>query len=118
MRPWTIGIVAGLAMGAVVVGASSPRAEAQAQPAPVPASVKPLMLADGILAFSSDTADGFQQVVVIDTKTKAMSVYHIAHKTGTSTLKSARNLQADLELDEYNTENPVPREIRAMLNKR
>lgn len=90
----------------------------QIQAQQVQPAVKPLVLSDGLIALSSDTADGHQQVVVIDSKTKGMSVYHIDHKTGTSTLKSVRNLQADLEMDEYNTDNPLPREIRAILNKR
>jgi hypothetical protein len=47
-----------------------------------------------------------------------MSVYHIEHKTGTISLKSGRNLVADLEMDEFNTEHPLPRDVRAILNKR
>lgn len=81
-------------------------------------AVKPLVLSDGLIAMSSDLADGMQQVVVIDSKTRVMCVYHIDHKTGASTLKSARSLVADLQMDEFNTEKPLPREIRAILNKR
>lgn len=84
----------------------------------VPAAVKPLMLADGLMALSSDTADGFQQIAVIDSKTRVMSVYHVEHKSGSIALKSVRNLSADLEMDEFNTEQPLPRDIRAILNKR
>jgi hypothetical protein len=84
----------------------------------VPATVKPLMLSDGLIALSSDTADGFQQIAVIDSKTRVMSVYHVEHKSGTIALKSVRSLSADLEMDEFNTEQPLPRDIRAILNKR
>lgn len=94
------------------------RLSSEAQAQQVPATVKPLMLADGLIALSSDTADGFQQVAVIDSKTRVMSVYHVEHKTGKIALKSVRSLAADLEMDEFNTDSPLPRDIRAILKKR
>jgi hypothetical protein len=68
-----------------------------------------------LLALSSDIGEGRQQITVIDPRVRAMSVYHIDHATGAITLKSVRNIEADLLLDEYNTDSPLPREIRAML---
>ena len=47
-----------------------------------------------------------------------MSVYHIEQTTGTISLKSVRNIRADLQMDEFNTDSPLPREIRAILTKR
>jgi hypothetical protein len=88
-----------------------------AQQQAVPA-VKPLVLSDGLIAVSSDTADGRQQVTVIDSKTRVMSVYHIEHASGAIALKSVRDISADLQMDEFNTASPLPREIRAMINKR
>ncbi len=116
MRQALLGIVIVTFVGLGVFGWSNPRGQLQAQQ--VPAAVKPLVLADGLMALSSDTADGRQQVVVIDSKTRVMSVYHIEHKTGTITLMSVRSLAADLEMEEYNTGQPLPREIRAIQNKR
>ena len=71
-----------------------------------------------LLALSSDAEPGRQQVVVIDTKTRVMSVYHIEHASGAITLKSVRSIQADLQMDEFNTQSPLPREIRAILNEK
>lgn len=116
MRQVTMGIVVVFVLSLSLVGWTSPPAEVQAQQ--VPPAVKPLMLADGLIALSSDTADGFQQVAVIDSKTRVMSVYHIEHKTGTIQLTSVRSLSADLEIDAFNTSSPLPKEVRAMLNKR
>ena len=122
MRQVAVGFVVVIMGTLVVANGFAPRAGLHAQQVapinqPTPA-VKPLVLSDGLIALSSDTADGHQQVVIIDSKTRGMTVYHIDHKTGTSTLKSARNIQADLEMDEFNTDSPLPREIRAVLNKR
>ena len=111
---WGIGL--SVLVGVALLGWSSPWGEVRAEQQPP--AVKPLVLSDGLMALSSDTAEGLQQVVVIDSKTRVMCVYHIDHKTGASTLKSARSLAADLEMDEFNTEKPLPREIRAILNKR
>jgi hypothetical protein len=113
MRQAGFGFVVLLVLGLGLFGWTNPNDVLQAQQ--VPASVKPLMLADGLIALSSDTADGRQQVAVIDAKSRVMSVYHIDHKTGTIELKSVRSLSADLELDEYNTGKPLPRELRAVL---
>ena len=74
--------------------------------------------ADGMIALSSDSADGKQQVVVIDTKSHVMSVYHIDHAGGMISLKSVRNITADFTLDEFNTGSPSPQDIRAMKNGR
>jgi hypothetical protein len=71
-----------------------------------------------IIALNSDVQDGRQQVVVIDAKSRVMSVYHIEHATGVISLKSVRNIEADLLMDEFNTGNPLPREIRAILDQR
>jgi hypothetical protein len=116
MRNVAMGLVLITVVGLGALDWTSSRCGLQAQQ--IPPAVKPLVLADGLIALSSDTADGRQQVAVIDSKTKVMSVYHIEHKSGTITLKSVRSLLADLEMDEYNTEQPLPRDIRAILNKR
>jgi hypothetical protein len=71
-----------------------------------------------LIALSSDAANGPQQVAVIDPKSRVMSVYHIDHSTGMISLKSVRNIHADLLMDEFNTGNPLPREIRAILKQR
>ena len=71
-----------------------------------------------LIALNSDVEEGRQQTVVIDSKTRVMSVYHIDHVTGVISLKSVRNIQADLLMDEFNTESPLPKEIRAILDQR
>jgi hypothetical protein len=116
MRQAAVGIVVVMIVFLACLGWTNAEGEVRAQQ--VPPAVKPLVLSDGLIALSSDTADGHQQVAVIESKTRVMSVYHIDHKSGTITLKSVRNLAADLEMDEYNTEKPLPQEIRAILNKR
>ena len=116
MRQAALGILILTFVSFGIVTWSYPPAQLHAQQ--LPPAVKPLVLADGLIALSSDTADGHQQVAVIDSKSRVMSVYHNEHKSGTITLKSVRSLAADLEMDEYNTDHPLPRDVRAILNKR
>lgn len=116
MRQAVLGMFLVVLVSLAVSIGNSPRTEVQAQQPPP--AVKPLVMADGLIALSSDTADGRQQVAVIDSKTRVMSTYHIEHKTGSISLKSVRNIAADLEMEEFNTDHPLPREIRAILNKR
>jgi len=116
MRQAVLGMIVVALIGFGTISWNSPRSEVQAQQ--VPPAVKPLVLADGLIALSSDTADGRQQVAVIDSKTRVMSTYHIEHKTGAISLKSVRSIAADLEMEEFNTDQPLPRDIRAILNKR
>lgn len=72
---------------------------------------------EDLIALSSDTAEGHQQVTVIDPKLRVMSVYHVQNETGVISLKSVRSIDADLKMEEFNTESPFPREIRAILNR-
>jgi hypothetical protein len=58
-----------------------------------------------------------QQLTVIDPRTRVACVYHIDRDTGEISLKSVRNLHFDLQLTEFNSTSPRPREIRAMLEQ-
>src|SRR4051794_26554751 len=67
-----------------------------------------------LIALSSENGDGRQQLIVIDPKTQVMGVYQIERNSGLISLKSIRNVQWDLKMDEFNSADPSPREIRAM----
>ncbi len=71
-----------------------------------------------LLALSSDRADGPQQVTLVDTQKRVMSVYHIDRATGEITLKSVRSVHWDLLMEEFNGQSPLPREIRRLLEHR
>jgi hypothetical protein len=68
-----------------------------------------------LIALSAMVGDRAQQVTVIDSRNRVLSVYHIELTTGAVTLRSVRNITWDLQLGEFNGVNPLPREIRALL---
>lgn len=69
-----------------------------------------------LLTFSSEIDDHRQQLTVIDPRTKVITVYHVAKDTGEISLRSARNIHWDLQLEEFNSTSPRPREIKLGLN--
>jgi len=54
----------------------------------------------------------------VDTRTRALGVYHIDRGTGQISLKSVRSVQWDLMMDDFNGGNPAPQEIRSLLDSR
>ena len=115
-------VVLGTVVGFVVVwmfSSSEPRPnQLFAQIYPATAGADAVSASGDLIALGSDVAEGRQQVTVIDPRSLVMTVYHIEHATGTISLKSVRNIRADLLMDEYNTASPLPREIRAILKQK
>lgn len=57
-------------------------------------------------------------LVLVDGRTKRICVYHINTASGVSTLKSARDVRYDLQLEDFNTDKPTPREVLQALSDR
>lgn len=107
MRGWISGAL--LSMAALVVLAVS-LADAQA---PRPASQDRVSSTD-LLALSHDGGDGRQQITLVDPRQRVMAVYHVDRATGALQLKSVRNVQWDLTIEDYNSGSPAPRDIRVL----
>jgi hypothetical protein len=69
------------------------------------------------ISFSWDAGNA-EQVAVLDPQSRSMSIYEINRNSGAITLKSVRNVGWDLRLEEFNSTNPTPREIRALVERR
>jgi Tol biopolymer transport system component len=57
-------------------------------------------------------------ITLIDPQTRSMVVYHIDKTNGEISLRSVRNVHWDMQMDEFNGKNPLPREIRSLLQTR
>jgi len=112
MRGWIGGVILGLAvLVAGVVGfadAQAPRAVSHDR------SVQGAASSPDLLALSHDGGDGRQQITIIDPRQRVMAVYHVDRSSGALQLKSVRNLQWDLLIEDYNSGTPAPRDIRAL----
>ena len=62
--------------------------------------------------------DKVQMLTVVDPRQRVLSVYHIDMATGKIALKSVRNIQWDLQINDLNNENPLPQEIRSLLEQK
>jgi len=58
-----------------------------------------------------------QQFVVVDADMRTMGVYHVDRDSGRISLKSVRNFKWDLQMLHWNSEPPLPEEVRSMLGQ-
>jgi len=114
MKAAVLGFVA--VTGLVVLGAGAPP---ERTAAPVSSGVPQAAAAanSDLLVVSATLGDRLQQVTVIDSKQRVMSVYQIDAQTGRIALRSVRKIHWDLQMTEYNGESPLPREIQALLER-
>lgn len=114
MRAAVLGCV--VVTGLVILAASA-APERNGAPAPPGAPQAAAAANSDLLVVSATLGDRIQQVTVIDSKQRVMSVYQIDADTGRIALRSVRKIHWDLQMTEYNGESPLPREIQALLER-
>lgn len=123
MRAAACGVIVGLALLAWAVGFPETQfSEAQAQrPAGQLVSqahaAQDRVASADLIALSYD-AGGTQQITVVDPRGRSLAVYHVDRVTGGLSLKSVRNIAFDLQIEDFNSSSPTPREIRALTDQR
>ncbi len=109
------GMVAGMVVGGLLVGAFTvwwsewPTAQAQVE--------RPGKGQSGELIGFVVVGETSPFVAVVDPQTRVLGVYEIHPTTGAISLRSVRNLSWDLQLEEFNTGSPNPKEIRALIGQ-
>lgn len=115
MRGAILGVLVGAGLMIAVAGAvEAPRPVAS----PVLSSPRPVGPDTGILALQAVGTDGAPLVTVIDTRQRTMAVYRVDATQGRIKLLSVRNLQWDLQMTYFNSDAPLPQEIRSLLEPR
>lgn len=112
MRTAATGLLLGLVLTVLFAGGITPWNSAHAQ-----FNERAAPLAGGALQGLTWNTPNGQQLAVLDEKLRVLSVYEI-NSSGTITLRSVRNIGWDLQMEEFNSTNPSPREIRAMIERR
>jgi len=72
---------------------------------------------ESLIALASPIPDGGQMVTVLDPRLRAMSVYRV-DAAGRIKLLAVRNVTWDLQMMHLNSENPLPQEIKSLLEQR
>ncbi len=74
---------------------------------------------DTIASHTVELGDGRQQITLIDSRNRTIAVYQVDPRNGAITLRSVRNVNWDLQMDEFNGGGkPSPKEIRSLLEQR
>jgi hypothetical protein len=87
-------------------------------PAGSPSDIRQAIARGDLIAFDARVGDKIQQLTVVDPKRRSVSVYHIELETGKIQLRSVRNINWDLSIEEYNAARPLPHEIRLQLQQK
>jgi len=93
-----------------------PTGSASTLPANFPRSEASVAAGPGLLTLSQGL-ERYQQITVVDPQRRVLAVYQIEHATGKVSLKSVRQIAWDLEMAAFNTNDPQPADIRAMLGQ-
>lgn len=112
MRTAVLGALVGAGLVMAACGLNSHPGQAYAD------QTHPYAAGAELITFTSPAGESHQQLIVIDPKLRVLSVYHVDLASGEVALKSVRQIHWDLQLSEFNGVNPLPREIRLMLDKR
>jgi hypothetical protein len=116
MRRAVLGTLVGLGLVTAAVAVAVQRGEVFAQYA-APATPGP-MVGSELIVVPTSLGERGQMLTVVDPRQRVLSVYHIELPTGKITLKSVRNMQWDLQVEEFNNVSPSPKEIRSQLEQR
>ena len=65
--------------------------------------------------FSETVENKYQQITVIDSTKKVMAVYQVDLASGAIKVCAVRKLTYDMQIENLNTQKPLPREIRQLL---
>ena len=111
MKAAVVGALIGAGMMLAVVGGLAGSSRVEANPAVNGGSTE-------MITVSTPLGDQRQQLTVIDTRQRVMCVYQIDNVSGEIALRSVRNIHWDLQLSEFNSASPLPREVRSMIEPR
>jgi len=104
-------------VAAILVVSISLCVETLRKPSSVFAQQRGLPVSSGLVIHSVTATGGGQLMIMVEPSTRMMAVYHVDGASGKVSLRSVRNLQWDLLIENFNGGNPSPEEIRNMLNR-
>jgi hypothetical protein len=114
MRRALLGALVGAGLVAILIGLVDQHGEVLAQRVTYP----PAGPGGELIAVPTPMGDKGQMVTVIDPRLQTIGVYAIDLPSGKISLRSVRNIHWDLQMTDFNTDNPLPREIRLQLEQR
>ncbi|MGA2618408.1 MAG: hypothetical protein ABSF26_12415 [Thermoguttaceae bacterium] len=116
MKRATLVALVGTGLVTVAVGLFGQRGEVMAQ------RVAPNTPAAGgggdLIVLPTVGGEKGQWLTVVDPRNQAIGVYSIEGSSGKITLRSVRNIHYDLQMTDFNSDSPLPKDIRQQLEQR
>jgi hypothetical protein len=116
MKRAALGALVGASLVAVAIGLFGQRGEVFAQR--MATSPNPMAGSGDLIAVPSPLGEKGQLLTVIDPRQQTIGVYSIDLATGKISLRSVRAIRWDLQMTDFNGDNPLPREVRLQLDQR
>ena len=118
MKRAILGTLVGMGLVMAAAAVAEQRGEYLAQRAAPAASAPTASAGTELIVVPASVGEKVQMLTVVDPRQRVLSVYHIDMATGKIALKSVRNIQWDLQINDLNNENPLPQEIRSLLEQK
>ena len=118
MKPMVLGIVLGVGLVTTAMAVAEPGGDFFSQRAATSATGAVAASGSELIVVPTALGENGQMLTVVDPRRQVMAVYHIDLKTGKIALKSVRKIQWDLQITDFNNENPLPQEIQSRLEQR
>jgi hypothetical protein len=113
MKRAMLGVLVGVVVVMAAIAVAQQRGEAPVMRGASPA-VSPAVAGSELIVVPTSLGEKGQMLTVVDPRQRVICVYHIDLSTGRIALKSVRNIQWDLQINDLNCEKPLPQEIRPM----
>ncbi len=117
MKRAMLGALVGVGFVMAAVAVAEQRGDGLAQRGTPPMSA-PAAAGSELIVVPTSLGEKGQMLTVVDPRQRVLCVYHIDLATGKIALKSVRNIQWDLQINDLNNEKPLPQEIHSMLEQR
>jgi hypothetical protein len=117
MKRAILGSLLGAGLVVAAAGLFGQRSEVFAQKT---AAYQPIGSGSGsdLIAFPTPWGDKGQVLTVVDPRQQTIAIYAIDLPSGKISLRSVRAIRWDLQMMDFNGDNPLPREIRLQLEQR
>jgi hypothetical protein len=116
MKRAALGALVGAGLVAVLIGLFGQRCEVFGQRMALPQNST--AGSGDLIAVTSSVGEKGHLLTVIDPRQQTIGVYSIDLLTGKITLRSVRAIRWDLQMTDFNCDNPLPREVRLQLEQR
>jgi hypothetical protein len=114
MKRGILGTLVGIGIVMAAAAMAEPRGEYYAQRGAANISAPAAQAGTELIVVSATAAEKGQLLTIVDPRQRVVCVYHIDSMTGKIALKSARNIQWDLQITDLNNDNPLPQQIRSL----